>query len=83
VPAPPYQSVVLSNAGVDILSGSKVLIQCGPKASVVISAIGILLSMGTNTLSITDAGIFLNGTMVTVQGASNVGVFAPQVRINS
>ena len=83
IPTAPYQSLVLSNLGVSIISSLMVTIQVGPTASVLIRPEAIVLKVGASTLALTNVGIVLDGPIISAQASGQVGLFAPTVRINS
>jgi phage baseplate assembly protein gpV len=82
VPSPPYQTIALTNAGVDILSGTHVMLQAGV-AVVMVTPAAIVLQVGTTSLAVSEAGVLINGKTIQALGTASVGITAPMVRINS
>jgi hypothetical protein len=82
LPALPYQTIVLSNAGVEILSGAQVTVRVGANM-LRVGTDGIVMTVGPSTLGVTALGVVLEGPMVSLQASGQVGIFGPTVRINS
>jgi hypothetical protein len=86
VPTAPYQTVMLSPAGVDVMSPGRVTVVVGaPGAgpSLTLTPAGIVMQVGPTVLSITAAGITMQGPVIAQQATGTVAVAAPMVRINS
>ena len=74
-PTAPYTSLVLSPAGAVTTSPGTITLMSGTG--------GILLQCGANAIAITQAGVFINGALVSVSATGSASVVAPMVRINS
>lgn len=81
-PVGPYNTLMMSPAGVQIMSPTTILLQTGPATSILVSPAGIEIHAGGASLAITPAGIFVNGAMVNLAGGE-VGIRGGMVRINS
>ena len=93
IPAPPtptgpYQTFSMNPAGIQLMTPATppttILLQVGPLATLAMTPESITLTVGSNGIAITKAGVFLIGggaNLALTMG--NASLIAPTVRINS
>jgi phage baseplate assembly protein gpV len=82
-PVGPHQTMMLSPAGINVMSPTQITLQSGT-STVTVSPAGVLLQAGGSSIAVTPAGVFLQGgggAFSLTMG--NASLIAPMVRINS
>jgi uncharacterized protein involved in type VI secretion and phage assembly len=76
-----YQTLTLTQSGIQLLSKSKVELKVGANA-ITMDTSGITLKFGNSSLVLNASGLTLNGNRVAIKGSSGVAVSGSSITLN-